>query len=67
MSVVLWRTGKMKKSSVLTITRKSKQQAVRAIEKRLIALKKMECQLGLVQPSIRNRPSEHALGPVHGR
>jgi len=31
MSVVLWRTGKMKKSSVLTITRKSKQQAVRAI------------------------------------
>ena len=57
----------MKKPSALTITGKSKHQAIRTIEKRLIALKKMERQLGLVQPSIRNRPSEHALGPVHGR
>ena len=58
----------MKKPSALTITGKSKHQAIRAIEKRLIALKKMERQLGLVvQPLIRNRPSEHTLGPVHRR
>jgi hypothetical protein len=55
----------MKKPSALTITGKSKHQAIRAIEKRLIALKKMECQLGLVQRSIRNRPSEHPLRRVH--
>jgi hypothetical protein len=55
----------MKKTSALTITGKSKQQVIRAIEKRLIALKKMERQLGLVQPPIRNRPLEHPLRPVH--
>ena len=67
MSVVLWRKGKMKKPSALTITGKSKHQAIRAIEKRLIALKKMERQLGLVRPPIRNRPLEHPLRPVHRR
>ena len=52
----------MEKTWAVTIAGKSKQQAIREIEKRLAALKKMEDQLSLVLPLIRHRRSEHNVG-----